>query len=389
MAPEKKSPTNPSDKAEWLILNSIENAKSRKYILGSVVPNNAQYNPFDNYSPHWHDGDLDKTIEGEKVTKRKLLESTMQKLWSSKFDYGADEPTGNEHSTSQDNSTAEDSAVRLNDILTGRVAAKTKGMRGAITELFNLYIKKQDVEHVTIESGSVKRYTIDNPGAKVGDCLTPCVPWKEQLQKLFNRTTTKEQKSPFFIVTGVLICEDLKVRWKRDANSNTGTTSKVDGNAVLAVAGVPPNPKLPETLDTRFSFDQEKSTNEHVFATCKHDVIFALRYNYLNLTFEKAKDNFFTRFMSKSVKPGTINNAKMGGVFLGTGIESYAAATTTENQEHGEDVEGEDEDDSDWFYRRPVKDPGNRLEDQSDDASGELVHQNGSAIAHLNDRARS
>ena len=391
MAPEKKSPTNPSDKAEWLILNSVENAKSRKHILGSVVPKNAQYNPFDNYSPHWDDGDLDQKIQGrEEVTKRKLLQSTMQKLWSSNFDRGLDESTGKEQSISQDKSTAEDSAVQLNDILTGRVAAKTKGMRAAITDLFDLFIKKKDAEDVTIESGSVKRYTIDNPGAKVEDCLIPCAPWKEQLQKLFNRTTAKEQKSPFFIVTGVLICENLKVRWKRKANNNTETTSKVDGNAILAAAHQPPNPELAKHVDIRFNFDQEKSTKEYVFATCKHDVIFALRYNYLNLSFEKAKEpNLLTRFLVKSVKPGTIKSAMMGGVFLGTGIESYAAATTTENQEDGEDVEGEDEDDSDWFYLRPKRDLGNRLGDQSDDASGEPAHQNGSATAHLNSRAGS
>lgn len=393
MGPVKKSPTKPSDKAEWLILNSVENAERRKHILGSVVPNNAQYNPFDNYSPHWDDEDLDQKIkDSEEMTKRKLLQSTMQRLWSSNFDHEADESTGKEQSTSQAKSTAEDSAVQLNDILTGRVAAKTKGMRTAITDLFDLFIKKRDAEDVTIESGAVKRYTIDNPGAKVGDSLVPCAPWKEQLQKLFNRTTAKQQKSPFFIVTGVLICENLKVCWKRNASSNTETTSKVDGNAILAALHQPPNPELAKSLDIRFNFDQERSTKEHVFATCKHDVIFALRYNYLNLSFEKAKEpNFITRFMGgRSVKPGTIQNAMMGEVFLGTGIESYAAATTTENQEDREDGEGEeDDDDSDWFYRRPVQDSRNGLEDQSDDASGELTHQNGSATAHLNGRARS
>lgn len=384
MASDKKAPTKPSDKAEWLILNSVESAGRRKHILGSVVPNTAQYNPFDNYSPHWADSDLDReiTVDGKQVVKKIMLRDTMQKLWNSNLDYG---------STGQDKSTGEDPAVQLNDILTGKIAAKTKGMRAAITDLFNLFIRKQEAEDVTIESGSVRRYKIDNPGAKVGDTLTPCAPWKEQLQKLFDRTTPKQQKSPFFLVTGVLICENLKVRWERSKNSDLDTTAKVDGNAVLAANG-PPNPELAKHLDTNFNFNQEKSTDQYVFATCKHDVIFAVRYNYLNLSFEKkpeAKEpNVLVRLLLRPAKAGTIKSAMMGEVFMGKGIMSYATTTATENKEDGKDTEGEDEDDSDWFYSRPVRGPGYGLGDQNDDAASMLVHQSGSATAQINGRAR-
>ena len=389
MASDKNLPETPSNKAEWLILNSVESAERRKHILGSIVPKTAQYNPFDNYSPHWADEGLDReiTVDGKQVIKKNLLRSTMQKLWNPNLDYGEDQ------SASQDKSAGEDSAVQLNDILTGKIAAKTNGMRSAITHLFDMFIKRQDAEDVTIESGSVKRYKIDNPVAKVGDLLLPCVPWKEQLQKLFDRTAPQQQKSPFFLVTGVLICENLKVRWRRDTNSNLKTITTVDANAILAALHQPPNPEFAEHLNTKFDFDQAKTTDQHVFATCKHEVIFAIRYHYLNLSFEKkpeAKEpTFFGRLVGRSARPGTIRSAMMGEVFMGMGIMSYATATTTEKKGDGQDIEGEDEDDSDWFYRRPVRLTEYGIGDQSDDAPSELVHRDGSATTLISGRARS
>ena len=395
MASDKKLSRRSCDKAEWLILNSVEHAGRRKHILGSVVPNTSQYNPFDNYSPHWADSDLDRaiTVDGKQVVKKTLLRDTMQKLWNSNLDYGEDQSSGKDRSPVQDKSTGEDPAVQLNDIIAGKIAAKTNGMRAAITDLFDLFIKKHEAHDVMIESGSVKRYKIDNPGGKLGDILIPCVSWKEQLQKLFDRTTRQEQKSPFFLVTGVLICENLKVRWTRNTDSNKRATAKVDGEAILAASHQPPNPDLARHLDTEFNFDQERSTDQHVFATCKHDVIFAVRYHYLNLSFEKepaAKEpNIFARFMGRTAKPGTIKNAMIGEVVLGMGIMSYATATTTKNKEDGKEVERGDEDDSEWFYRRPVRGLGTGLGDQSENTSSELVHQNGSVTAHINGRARS
>ena len=101
--------------------------------------------------------------------------------------------------------------MQLDFILTGEIAAKSQGMRTTITKLFDLVILKNKLDDVVIESGSVKRYKTDNPGGKLQAILLPCVPWKQQLQKHFDSTI--QQNSPFLFITGILICEDLKVRW--------------------------------------------------------------------------------------------------------------------------------------------------------------------------------
>lgn len=357
MAPSDSSHAKPSDKAEWLLLKSVENVILRKNVLGAVVPKSSQYDPFDNYSPHWDDPSLDNemTVGTDRLTKKTVLRNMVNKLWIP-------------------NSAGEDTAVQLNDILTGKIAAKTRTMQGAITELFNVFLKKSEVEEVSIESGSVKRYRIDNPGGKLRDNLVPCTPWKEQLQKLYD--STAQRKSPFMLVTGIMVCESLKIRWKRDANSNTEAGAKVSGNAVLAAFGQAPNPELAKYLDSKFEFDQERSTSENVFATCNHDVILSIRYNYLNLTFEKnpdAKEPIWPiRLVTKSTKAGTIKGANLGEVVLGTGIMSYASAASKQNNESEELEEHQEKEEEgvDWFYSGPAPDVDNETHEQNDEPAG-------------------
>jgi hypothetical protein len=397
MAPRKRSPAKPSDKAEWLILNSADSAERRKHLLGAVVPKLFQYNPFDSYSPHWEDEDLDAKVKinktgenqqgNEKETeKRTILRDTMEKLWHSNRAYGERAPK------------KEDTPVRLTDILTGKVGAKTREMRNHVTDIFNLYMRKEEVQEVEIEAGQVIRYKIDNSAAKLPDTLMRCGPWKEQLQKLFDRSD--QRKSPYLLVTGILICKDLEVRWKRDTATNIDTKAKVDGNAVLAALHQPPNPELAKYLDSEFSFNQEKSTKENVFATCKQDIIFAVRYNYLTLTFEKAPEekepSFWSRVVLRQSRPGTIKSGKVGSVVLGKGIMSYASAVAKENEadeEEGpdgtenQDLE-EEEEKGDWFYSRPA--PGlaaNGPGDETDDAASSQVYGNGTAERRPNGRA--
>lgn len=103
-----------------------------------------------------------------------------------------------------------------------------------------------------------------------------------------------------------------------------------DGNALLAALDQPPNPKLVKELDSKLASDQEKSRSEAIFATCKHDVIFAVRYHYLNLICERKPDvedpNVFMRPFPRPPKAGTIKSAKMGEVVLGKGIMLDASA---------------------------------------------------------------
>ena len=98
----------------------------------------------------------------------------------------------------------------------------------------------------------------------------------------------------------------------------------LDGSALLAALHQPPNPELAIKLDSKFAFDREKSTSESIFATYKYDVIFAVRYHYLNLVLERKPDgkepNIFMRFFSRPPKAGTIKSAKMREVVLGRGI---------------------------------------------------------------------
>ena len=93
----------------------------------------------------------------------------------------------------------------------------------------------------------------------------------------------------------------------------------LDGNALLAALNQPPNPKLAKELDSKLASDQEKSRSESIFATCKHDVIFAVRYHYFNLICERKPDvedpNVFIRPFPRPVKAGTIKGAKMGKSF--------------------------------------------------------------------------
>lgn len=135
------------------------------------------------------------------VPKKKVLGDAIEKLWASQLDYEGEEPTVQ---------SKEDTAVQFNDILTGKIAAQYQGMRTTITKLFDLTILKDKHEGVVIEYGSIKCYKIDEPDSKLHDILLPCVPWKQQLQKLFDSTI--HQNSPFLFVTGILICKDLRVR---------------------------------------------------------------------------------------------------------------------------------------------------------------------------------
>ena len=117
MAPTQISPTKPKDAAEWLILNMVEHADRRKHVLGFVIPEIAQYSPFDVCRPYWADEDLNVEMKiGDKsVPKKKVLRDAIEKLWTFKVDYGGDEPT---------DQSSEDTAVQLNVILTGNIAAK-------------------------------------------------------------------------------------------------------------------------------------------------------------------------------------------------------------------------------------------------------------------------
>jgi hypothetical protein len=350
-------PVKPYDKGEWLILDSVENAERRKYMLGSVVPKASQYKPFDNYSPHWGDPDLNSkvTVNGEAVTKGKVLQDVIDKLWRPTRNYGEDEPAANKEPM------VEDRSVELNDILAGKVAAKTTGMKAAVTDFFNGLIRKHETEQVNIESGIVRRYKIDNPGAKVGDTLMACGPWKEQLQKLFDRTNDK--MSPFMLATGIMICDDIKVRWSLEQGSNVDVGARLDGNALLALLHQPPNPELAKYLDTKFEFDREKSSKEKIFATCKHSVILAVRYNYLNLEYEELDERqqpffvkWFMKLFLKSAKAGAIKRARMGEVVRGRGINAYAHADGTEEEEDDEGI--------DWFYGRPAPEVENGSGDE-------------------------
>lgn len=103
------------------------------------------------------------------------------------------------------------------------------------------------LEGVAIESGSVKCCKLDNPGAKLQDTLLPCIPWKQQLQKFFDRTI--QQDSPFLFFTGILICGDLKGRWGRKDASKLGSSMTLDGILLLAAFHQPSNPELAKELE--------------------------------------------------------------------------------------------------------------------------------------------
>lgn len=98
----------------------MEHADRCKHILGSVVPRIRQYSPFDVYSPHWADEDLNVEIEiGDNSVPKRVLRDAIEKLWTSKLDYGGDE---------HPEQSREDMAVQFNDILTGRIATKDQEM---------------------------------------------------------------------------------------------------------------------------------------------------------------------------------------------------------------------------------------------------------------------
>lgn len=104
----------------------------------------------------------------------------------------------------------------------------------------------------------------------------------------------------------------------------------LDGNTLLATLDQPPNPELANELDSEFAFDQKRSTSESILATCKHDVIFAVRYHYLDLVFERMPDakepNSFMKSSFSPRKAGTIKSAKLGEVVLGLKIPRNASA---------------------------------------------------------------
>ena len=157
--------------------------------------------------------------------------------------------------------------MKFNDITTGNIAAKTQGMRTPTSPLFGLIILKDKLEGELVEYRSIKCYKIDKPNPKLQDTLLPCVPWKEQLQKLLDRMI--QQKSPFLLVTGILVCENSMVRWTKKDATKLGSSTTVDGNTLLAALHQPPDPETATELDNQFAFDQENSTSESIVATFK------------------------------------------------------------------------------------------------------------------------
>ena len=398
MAPKQRSPTKLHNAAEWLILNEVDHAGRRKQILGSVVPQLAKYSPFDSYSPYWADEDLNVEMEtgDNSVSKKEVLRDAIEKLWASQVDYEGDELT---------DKSQEFTAVKFNDIVTGKIAAKTQGMRTTTSPLFGLIILKDKLEGELVEYRSIKCYKIDQPDLKLQDTLLPCVPWREQLQKLFDRTI--QQRSPFLLVTGILVCEALMVRWTRKDATKLGSSMTVDGSTLLAALHQPPDPEIATELDNNFAFDQEKSTSESIVATYKHEVIFAVRYHYLDLVFERTPDagepNIFMKLLFNAPKAGTIKSAKTKEVVLGLGIPRNAYAYVKQSKKHGKDKKEDEEDDEnedqeeeedededeeefdnvDWSEIRPTPELEKDYEDQNDEAMQQSVSVTAQVDGHM------
>lgn len=342
----KKTPARPNDQSQWLILDGVENAARKKHLLGSIVPKSALYT-LDNYRPHWDDGDLDslamqqQNVEGGKPrSKRDVLEETILKLWKKSGDFGK-----------QEDEAGEELPVQLNDLLTGKTMATKRTSQASITKLVKAMTKMESTERVSIKSGSVKKYKIDNPVAKVQDNLFPCLPWKEQLQKLVDAAV--KPKGTYMLITGIMVCEDLTITWDLTKDTQIEADAKLDGQLLLAAINAPLSADVAKYLDTYFEFKREVNNTQNVFATCKQDVILAIRYNYLNLEYEKETSSFLSKLIRNS-KKGAIKNVKLGEPFCGTGINSYASTTVPHQSK---------EEEEDWFYTNPALD--NDKEDQS------------------------
>ena len=116
----------------------------------------------------------------------------------------------------------------------------------------------------------------------------------------------------------------------------------------------------------------------------KHDVIFAVRYHYLNLVFEKTPDagepNIFMKLLFNAPKAGTIESAKTEEVVLGLGIPWNVYAYVKQSKDHGKDEKEDEEDDEDedqdedeevdnvdWSEIRPTPELEKDYEDQNDE----------------------
>lgn len=120
---------------------------------------------------------------------------------------------------------------------------------------------------------------------------------------------------------------------------------------LLAALGIPPDDAIAKHLDAKFDFASAKVEGEQILATCKDSVIFAVRYNSLNLEYDKPEKkesgpSKLWRIITRAPKSGKITKVTLGEGFVGRGINAFAGTADPQVEEGLED---------NIFYRRPVR----------------------------------
>ena len=291
------------------ILDLPEPIGRQNQILGCIVPSKYSTNPFDGRRPYWKDP---KWENSDSVAALKSLQETLDFFW---------EPAEN--------------GIALTDVIAHRGLESATEGSVKVTQALVGYANGRSKQGSDILAGEARLYKIDNADGAVKKRLAVCKPWLNELQEAYNDDDRKAADKRFYIVTGIYTCKDMLVGFTKEKSSGAGGAVGVPGKVVAeALApGVVPS-RAAELLDVKVGVDKSNGSDMDVSAKIPDEIIFAIRYHTLDITFEDAERKppsglARLKFWGKSEPhpSTTIKSVSLGKLIRGPGgINAYGSA---------------------------------------------------------------
>lgn len=239
--------------------------------------------------------------------------------------------------------------ITMYDIETMKDYTSNRQVRTKFSDLLTLYGKRVTKKDITVTAGIARRYEFDGPGTAIGDKLLKNSTYKKQLEKMIGELRRAGQPDmnrgevALPMITGILTCEQLSVKWNNDKSTAAGFAGKVPvgklaGNPAEAIPGAP-------SADVSIEIDSENSTSQTTFATIKGEVIFAIAYDQLviELKHEKPLPGLWTRlwnaiiFHSLHESPDLVADAWLGGQISGPGFNVMMSDDSSDDERIDDD----------------------------------------------------
>ena len=276
------------------LLETPVSTASFEHILGSVVSSANYTIPLRDYAPYY-DSPQWETEKGKK--EKEILDKNMKRFWEKPAD-----------------------SVPLSNLLSSRDTTSSDKVKFKLTEILKAYFNEGKHQNFTIENGKTVQYHIDNVGAAVSQRLSKCQPWKDEVQKLYDRDIRKVHDRQYLIVAGVWVCETAEVSWNEDATSKKELESTFPTAYVVSPAtGVPLPPKA---IDLEGEGDRSREQHQRGGAEIRKPAIFAVSYHVLDLILEepvKKSSSFIPKLKFKKTN-SDLSNPKIKGVSLGKAL---------------------------------------------------------------------